>query len=88
MLRSDACVDVKDHVDISDQCCHQKPSGSPRPVCPLTVKIKKAAFEVISMTADSQLRKRKIEGFCDNPYPLIPTLQKNCNSLDVIWMLK
>jgi hypothetical protein len=33
------------------------------------VKGKKTTFAVESMTADIQLRKRDIEGFCDNPYP-------------------
>lgn len=35
----------------------------------LTVKSEKAAFAVVSMTVDSQLRKRTIEGFCDSAYP-------------------
>ena len=85
MLRSVAYVEVKDHVDISDQCCHQKPSGCPRPVCPLTVK--KAAFEVVSMTEDSQFRKRN-RRLLWQPLPSNSHTPKNCNSLDVIWMLK
>ena len=35
---------------------------------PLTVKDKEATFAVVSMTADSQLRKRDTEGFDDNPF--------------------
>ena len=34
----------------------------------LNGKDKEAAFAVVLMTADSQLRKRDIEGFCVNPY--------------------
>ena len=36
---------------------------------PLTVENKETAMTVISMTADAQLRKRDMEGFCDNFYP-------------------
>jgi hypothetical protein len=36
-----------------------------------TVKDKKASPTVVSMTADSQLGARDIEGFCDNPKPNI-----------------
>ena len=35
---------------------------------PLTVKGKKATLEVVSMSADSQFKKRTAEGFSDNPY--------------------
>ena len=45
---------------------------------PQTVKGMEATFAVVSMTADSQLRKRDTEGFCDNhSLPL-----KKGNSLD------
>lgn len=36
----------------------------------LTVKGKEATFAIVLMTADSQLRKRDIEGFCKNPSPI------------------
>lgn len=36
----------------------------------LAVKRKEATFAVTSMTADTQLRNRDIEGFCDKLYPL------------------
>jgi hypothetical protein len=36
---------------------------------PLTVKGKEATLAVILMTADMQMRKRGVEGFCDHPYP-------------------
>lgn len=36
---------------------------------PLTVKGKAAPFAVISMTADSPVRKLDIEGFYENPHP-------------------
>lgn len=36
---------------------------------PLTLKGKEAAFAMVLMAVDSQLRKRDIEGACDNPYP-------------------
>lgn len=39
-------------------------------VFPLTTKGKEATFAVALMTAMSQLRKRDIEGFIDNAYPL------------------
>lgn len=43
----------------------------------LTVKSKEATLAVILMTADSQLKKRGMQGFCDNLYPLpIPSLKK------------
>jgi hypothetical protein len=43
----------------------------------LAVKGKEVPFSVASMIADIQLRKRNIEGFCDNPYPSNPpTLPK------------
>jgi hypothetical protein len=35
----------------------------------LAVKDKETTFALVSMSADSQLRKRDIEGFCDNSYP-------------------
>jgi hypothetical protein len=47
----------------------------------LTVKGKDASFSVVSMTADSQLRERDIEGFCGNPYIHLPTHPQS-NSLD------
>lgn len=37
----------------------------------LIVKDKEATFYIISVPADSQLRKRDIEGLCDNPYPYL-----------------
>ena len=43
-----------------------KPCRSPRPVLPLTTQDKKASLAVVWLTADSQLRMRDIEGFCDN----------------------
>lgn len=36
---------------------------------PMTVKSKEATSAVISMTVDTQLRGRDVEGFCDNLYP-------------------
>jgi hypothetical protein len=41
---------------------------SPEAVLPLTVKGKGVIFVVVSMIADSQLRKGHIEGFC-GPLP-------------------
>ena len=40
----------------------------PMMVLTLTVKSKEAAFAMVSMTADAQLRKRDIEDFCGKPY--------------------
>jgi hypothetical protein len=36
----------------------------------LTAMGKETISTVASMAEDSQLRKRDMEGFCDNPYPL------------------
>ena len=45
---------------------------------PLIVKDKKATFVLVSMSADSQLRKRVIEGFCHNPaYSTSPKVTAN-----------
>lgn len=49
--------------------CHRKPCGSPWSVFPLTVKSNKVNSVVISLTADVLLRKKEMEGFCDNPCP-------------------
>jgi hypothetical protein len=44
---------------------------------PLTIKCKEATFAVILMTAGTQMRKRDMEGFCDDPYsPLNLTPQQ------------
>jgi hypothetical protein len=43
---------------------------------PETVKGEEASFAVVSMTADSELRKRVIEGFRDNPYLFAPPPKK------------
>ena len=48
---------------------------------PLTAKDREATFAVITMAASAQLRKRDIEGFCDNPKPLNPCPQ-NSKSLN------
>ena len=47
----------------------QKWCGSPWLMLLLPVKDMETTFALASMSADSQLRKRDIEGFCDNPYP-------------------
>lgn len=36
---------------------------------PLTVKGNEATFSVTLMFADTQFRKRHMEGICDSPYP-------------------
>jgi hypothetical protein len=42
------------------------------------VKGKEATFAVVLITTDSQLRKRDIKGFCNNPYPhFTPSLHQN-----------
>ncbi|MEJ1278465.1 CD82 antigen [Cricetulus griseus] len=69
MFRSMACADTRDCVDVHGPCCHQRSCGSPYSMLLLTVKDKEATFVVTSKTADSELRKGDIEGFCDNPYP-------------------
>ena len=46
----------------------------------LAVKSKKATFDVIAITAATQLRGRDMEGFCDSTYPT--TTPSPQNSLD------
>lgn len=49
----------------------------------LSVKDKEAAFGVESMTADSQVSKRDLRAFSDNPYPHhTPPLAIRSNSQD------
>lgn len=55
-------------------CYHQKPSGSPGFLLPLTIKSKKASLVVILITVVALLRKTDME-----PY-LLPTFPKS-NSL-------
>jgi hypothetical protein len=72
MLRSVAHADTGDHVDVCGLWCHQKPFGSLWPGLLMTRKEKEASFAVLSMTADSRLRKRDKEVFHNNPYLLHP----------------
>lgn len=64
-----ACAVAEGNVDVCGLCYHQKTCGSPWSVLPLTVMFRKTSSAVVLMTADSQLRKRDIEGFCDDPQP-------------------
>lgn len=49
----------------------------------LTVKGRKASFTVMFITADSQLRMRDTEGFCDNLFsPLSPRSPRR-NGIDM-----
>lgn len=66
MLRTVVHADAGDRVDVHGLSCHQKPRGSPRSMLLLTVKVKEATSAIVLLTTDSQLRKRVIEGFCDN----------------------
>lgn len=63
-----------DKVDVCGPCCQQISRESPWLVLRLPVKSKEASFALLLMTTDSELRKRDIEGFCNNLYP--------CNSLN------
>ena len=69
--------------DCSGSCLH-KSHTRPWSVLQLTVKGKEATFAVVLITTDSQLRKRDLKGFCNNPYPhFTPThKKKKSNSLD------
>lgn len=65
-------------------CCHQEARDHEEacdPMTLLTVK-QEATFAMIWMTADSQLRNRDMEDFCDNPYPHQPSLPKKCSNLN------
>jgi hypothetical protein len=43
---------------------------------PADGKGKEATFAVVLINADSQLREKAIEGFCDNPLPIPIHTQK------------
>lgn len=62
------CTDTGDYAEVCGACCCPKPFLNSYSL-PLTVKVKEVTFAVIGMTTDSQLRKRDIQDFCDNPYP-------------------
>ena len=77
------CAATRGHIDVSGLHCHcgLTSAGSGEAVFvvyavtrnhtavfPLAVKSKEDTFAVILITADSQLRKRDMEGFCDNPF--------------------
>lgn len=67
MLRSMAYADAGGHVDAHGLCYHQRPRGGPHSMLLLTIKGKEASSSVESMTSDSQLRKRDIEGSVTPP---------------------
>ena len=52
MLRSIEPAEVRDKVVVHSLYCHQKPSGIPWSVLPLTGKKEEATFVMISMTVD------------------------------------
>lgn len=72
------CTVTGDYAEVCGACCYPKPFLRSYAL-PLTVKVKEVTFAVVGMTTDSQLRKRNIQDFCDNPYPL---LEPKNNSLD------
>jgi hypothetical protein len=47
----------------------------------LTVKDKAFTYEVVLVTVDSQLRKKDIEGFCDNPFHHPTSFSKKVTTL-------
>lgn len=50
---------------------------------PLSINSREATFAVILMAADTQLRKRDLEGFRDNPYnPNSPTAPPKSTNLN------
>lgn len=66
--RDPAEVHGTDPVSVCGLCCLQKPCVVHDSVLSLTVRDKKVTFAVI-LIADSQLRKRVIKGFYDDPSP-------------------
>lgn len=71
MLRSLTCGDAGDHVNVCGPYCHQTP------VLMLTLKVKETTFAMVLRAAGTQLEKRAIEGFCDDPYPHPPPIKEN-----------
>ena len=67
MLQSIIHAITKGHINVCALCSLQKPCGSP---WSLTVKGKEGSFAVVLMNADSWLRMRDLEGYCDNLYPI------------------
>jgi len=66
MLRSVACPDTRDHVDVCGPYYDQKSLVSPCSMLLQTIKVKKATLAMVPMTMGSLLKKMDIEGFCDN----------------------
>lgn len=73
LLRSEARADAGGYVRVCDPCCRQKACEHPESMLPLTVKGEEATFVVMWMTADSQLRNKVTEGFCNNPTSYCPS---------------
>ena len=71
MLRSVAHADTGDQLDIVFYAVTRN-HVEVHELCSCCAKGKEGSFAVVSMTTFSQLRKRDIEGFCDNHYPLTP----------------
>lgn len=69
--RSLACAAAEDHVGLHVHAVtrNQVEVQPPGSWLLLTEKGKVAAFAVVWMTSDAQLREKNTEGFHDNPYP-------------------
>lgn len=70
MLRSVTCAKTGDHVDVCGLRCRQKPCEV-CDSCTRDCKGQETTFAMVSVTADSQPRKRDREGFCDLSPPQV-----------------
>ena len=70
MMMSMICVATTLHIVVHEPCGLEA-MYIPLSLLPLTVKGKELSFEVVLMSADSQLRRRDMESFCDNTPPIL-----------------
>lgn len=54
------------HDEVRGPSSHWQPYGSPWSMLPLPVLGKEATLAVVSMTPDSEVRRRDVKGFCNN----------------------
>lgn len=69
VLMSMVCTTTGDHAEVCGPCQYWRPCGYLWFMFLLTAKGKEGTFAMVLMTTHSQLRKKDMEGFCDNPYP-------------------
>lgn len=93
-LRSMAYADPGENVDACGPCFLQKSYISPWSILIRSLRGKETTFTTVLLTADSQLRNRGIEGFCENlylePHPILSLNRKpwKITLKNVIRMLK